>query len=253
MRNFKTLFVAVTGIFLITTLSIFAEEKPDLVTRHFTFHVSGGVDSATVRNLANTLESNYARITDDLQTTPYDPIKVNIYSAQWRYIIATGNWFASGHIEGPAILHFVEQSDSQNGSWKIALHEFTHAVVLKLLIDEAPLPFDRTVFDQKYQTFPVWLWEAVSVYEAKQFREPKSLPYLNSGSYPSLEELSDRSNGGKIYGCGYTIIEYILEKYGKEKLISLIANYGNVQKVLMVSEAEFSKGWYEFVGNKYLK
>ena len=61
-------------------------------------------------------------------TIPFDPIEVNIYSAQWRYILATGNWSASGHIEGPAKLHFVEDSESIIGNWKIALHEFTHAV-----------------------------------------------------------------------------------------------------------------------------
>ena len=240
------------GFSLDPTKFFFFDEKAQLSTKHFNFFVRGRVDTVVVRSLANALENNYARITDDLQTVPFDPITVNIYASKRRYTQATGNRFAGGHIEGPAILHFVEQSESKVGSWKIALHEFTHAVVLKLLIDVAPQPFDRTIFDNKFKSMPVWLWEAVSVYEANQFREPKSLSYLNSASYPSLSELSDRTNG-KVYGCGFTIIEFILQKYGKEKLISLLANYGGVKLVLNVSDDEFSKEWYEFVKDKYLK
>jgi hypothetical protein len=225
---------------------------PDLTTKHFTFIVTGSVDTAVVNNLAAILESNYARITGDLNTIPFDPIEVNIYSAQWRYILATGNWSASGHIEGPAKLHFVEDSESIKGNWKIALHEFTHAVFLKRLIDAAPQPFNRQEFDAKYQTLPVWLWEAVSVYEADQFRDPKTLKFLTGGTYPSLKELNDRSNG-KIYACGYTLVEFIHHRYGKEQLLQLINRYGDVQAVLGVTEEEFTREWYRFILAKYLK
>ena len=243
-------------LIFILILSLPAElvsgETPDLTTKHFTFILSGIVDTAVVNNLAAVLENNYARISGDLGTVPFAPIEVNIYSSQWRYILATGNWSASGHIEGPAKLHFVEDSESIKGNWKIALHEFTHAVFLKRLIDAAPQPFNRQEFEARYQTLPVWLWEAVSVYEAGQFREPRTLKFLSGGTYPSLMELNDRSNG-KVYACGYTIIEYILHRYGKEQFLELITRYGDVQGVLGVSEEEFGKEWYRFILAKYLK
>jgi hypothetical protein len=249
----STIFFGILLILFSTlTKCVYSQEKPLLTTKHFNFFANGNVEKEVVLSLANALETNYLRITGDLETVPYDSIAVNIYSSQWRYTLATGNWFASGHIEGPAILHFVEESTNQNGSWRSALHEFTHAVVLKLLIDASPLPFDRKTFDDKFQTMPVWLWEAVSVYEAKQFREPKSLSYLTNGTYPSLVELSDRSNG-KIYGCGFTIIEFLLHQYGKEKLIALLANYGNIKLVMKTTNEDFMKKWYEFIKIKYLK
>jgi hypothetical protein len=219
-------------------------------TPHFTFITHGSVDTAVVSALASALEGNYERITDDLQTVPFSPIEVNIYAAQWRYILATGNWFASGHIEGPAKMHFVEDSGSPDGSWKIALHEFTHAVFLKRMIDAAPLQFDRTHFDRTFQSLPVWLWEAVSVYEAGQFRDPRTLKYLNAGTHPTLAQLNDRSNG-MIYGCGYTIIEFIHHRYGKEKLLALITQNGDLRKVLNISDEEFTTEWYRFVLSKY--
>lgn len=231
---------------------LFSEDPPQLITAHFIFNVSGNVDTAVVNNLSSILESNYLRISSDLETVPFSPIEVNIYSAQWRYILATGNWSASGHIEGPAKLHFVEDSESIRGNWKIALHEFTHAVFLKRLIDAAPQPFNRQEFDARYQTLPVWLWEGVSVYEAGQFRDPKTLKFLTAGTYPSLKELNDRSNG-KIYACGYTLIEFIHYRYGKEKFIELITRYGDVPNVLNTTEEDLAKEWYRFILAKYLK
>jgi len=81
---------------------------------------------------------------------------------------------------------------------------------------------------------------------------PNHLPYLNHGTYPALSELNDRLKGGKIYSCGYTIIEYILSAYGKDQFISLLKNYGNLQKVLGVSDDQFCKDWYAFIKAKYL-
>jgi hypothetical protein len=76
---------------------------------------------------------------------------------------------------------------------------------------------------------------------------------LESEQYPRLEELNQRFKGGKIYACGYTIIEYILFKFGQNKLIKLIQNYGDLQGVFNVSDEQFCRDWYEFVKVKYLK
>ncbi|RNL75220.1 hypothetical protein ED312_21830 [Sinomicrobium pectinilyticum] len=90
------------------------------------------------------------------------------------------------------------------------------------------------------------------MYEAKQFVNPKTLTYLENGQYPSIVELNGRFKGDKIYDCGFTIIEYILAKYGQKKFIDLIENYGNLKKTFNVTEEQFCKDWYEFVKNKYL-
>jgi hypothetical protein len=177
---------------------------------------------------------------------------VNIYDQRWKYIRATGNWGGSGNIEGISKLHFMNQAWDEKDSRKIAVHEFAHTVTLKLLLDSEEQPVNSTDFDKKLSSFPIWLWEAISVYEASQFTDPKTLPYLNNGQYPTLAELNSPLKGGKIYSCGYTIIEYILSEYGQDTLISLIRNYGDLKKTLNVTESQFSASWYEFV-KKYLK
>lgn len=254
MKKIKRfLLITAALILILSSIYFIPENQNEIQTPHFNFFFSTRIDTALIIRLATILENNYARIGDDLKTEPYNPVETYIYAERWRYIKATGNWSASGNIEGVSKLHFVEQAWGENDNNKVAVHEFAHTVTLKLLLDQESPPVDSKVFDKKFSTFPVWLWEAISVYEAKQFIDPKTLPYLNHGQYPDISELNNRLKGGKIYSCGYTIIEYILAKYGQDDLIRLIQNYGDLQKTFNLADDQFCKGWYEFVKEKYLK
>ena len=245
----------VLGLLVLTLVIIFflPESRKQIKTDHFTIIFSRSIDTSKINVLASALESNYIRIGNDLKTIPSRNIEVNIYAQRWRYVKATGNWSASGNIEGISKLHFVEQAWGETDSKKVAIHEFAHTVTLKLLIENEPQPLDSKAFDNKFATFPTWLWEAISVYEAVQLIDPKTLPFLSNGSYPNILELNNRSNGGKIYKVGYTLIEYILHQFGQEKLIALIKNYGSISNVFGVTDDQFCKGWYDFVKQKYLK
>lgn len=250
MRKKLAIFLGVVLLFVV--LINIPESKDELKTQHFTFNFSRTIDRSKISDLSDALESSYLRISNELQTTPAENIETNIYAQRWRYVKATKNWGASGNIEGISKLHFIDQAWSEDDVKKIAVHEFTHTVVLKLLIDQEPQPLPKS-FDQKFATFPTWLWEGISVYEAGQFVDPQTLPYLSNTQYPNLSELNNRLKGGKIYTCGYTIVEYILSKYGRPKLIDLIKNYGDLKIVLGINEDQFCKDWHEFVKEKYLK
>jgi hypothetical protein len=245
--------ISATLILALSIIYFVPESKKEIKTQHFDFLFSSSIDTSTIIALANTLESNYERIGNDLKTQPSGNIETNIYAQRWRYVKATGNWGGSGNIEGISKLHFVEQAWGESDNKKVAVHEFAHTVTLKLLLDNETQPIDSKRFDKKFLTFPTWLWEAISVYEANQFVDPGTLPYLNNGQYPVISELNDRLKGGKIYSCGYTIIEYILTRYGQDNLIKLIENYGNLKNTFNVTDEQFCKEWYEFVKGKYLK
>jgi len=254
MKKLKKILLVISIIFLTVFIIVsIPENRKEIKTKHFTFLFSSSSDTTKIAGLADALESNYLRIGNDLKTIPADNIETNIYAQRWRYVKATKNWGGSGNIEGISKLHFVEQAWGETDSKKVAIHEFAHTVTLKLLLDHEPQPLNSKKFDKKFSTFPTWLWEGISVYEAQQFVDPKTLPYLNNGQYPTITELNNRIKGGKIYSCGYTIIEYILFKYGQENLIKLIENYGDIKTILNVTEEQFSNEWYEFVKTKYLK
>nr|WP_299385313.1 hypothetical protein [Allomuricauda sp.] len=250
----KLKYILITIALLILALSIIAiipENKKEFKTTHFNFSYSSSIDSTSMVGLSKVLEGSYLRVGNNLNTTPAELIEVNIYAQRWRYVQATGHWGASGSIEGIEKLHFMENAWLETEVSKIAVHEFVHTVVLKLLIDREPKPLDAKRFDEKFLTFPVWLWEGLSVYEAGQFYDPNTLAYFDNGSYPQISELNNRSAGQKIYTCGYTVIEYILETYGRDKLIELIASYGDLNKVLNLTEEQFSSNWHSFIKDRY--
>jgi len=102
-------------------------------------------------------------------------------------------------------------------------------------------------FEEKFANeYPQWFWEAISDYEA-------GIVNKISVKYGMRKNLTLKylSNSNQIYNVGYTIIEYIVEKWGMEKLPGLITSYVDIKNVLNVSESDFEKGWVDFVNEKY--
>ena len=249
----KPLWLSLLLLVTVAIIIIVPERRLHYNTPHFNIVYSSVIHADRVNGIAQALEDNYARISNNFKTIPSSQMEVHVYAPRWRYIQATGHWTASGSIEGISKLHFMEQPWGDSDVEKVAVHEFTHTVVLKLLLENEKQPLDVKNFEARFSKFPVWLWEAVSVYEAGQFRDPQRLSIFSNSSYPFLNELNDRSKNQSIYDVGYTITEYILHQYGKDKLIELIKKYGDLPAVLKVSDKEFTEGWYDFVKRKYFK
>jgi hypothetical protein len=234
---------------LLAPLAIAAAPAAATPTPRFVMNAVGNVPAADQQKVLAALEAGYSRVSADLKATPEQPFNVYLYSSGLRYAWATGNWGASGSAEGPAKLHLMATQPDGEKPEVVAIHEFTHSVTLQLLLDHAPQPLDVADFDRKFEKFPVWLWEAIAVYEANQFHRPNRLNFISKTSYPSLADLNNRSSG-KIYKAGYTVIEYILADHGQDGLIKLILACGDTQ-VLGKTGAEFAKSWHEFVVKKY--
>jgi len=219
-----------------------------LKSAHFNIRSRSDISPDKVKKLDKVLEDNYARVSQFLKTVPDSLIQVNIYSHQWQYDLATGNYNDVGSVEGTSNLHFILQAWDEKEIGNIAVREFTHAVTLKLLMDQEPKPFDLQKFRKKLATMPVWLTEGVGVYESNEFIDPKTVSFLKTDTAINLKELNSR----QIHQVAYTLTEYIMQKYGHDKLVELLVNYGNIPKVLGVTNEQFTKDWYAFVKQKYL-
>lgn len=171
-KSKRVLTVSAILVLALSIVYFIPEKRKEIKTPHFVFRFSSSIDTATIVKLADALENSYSRIGKNLETTPSDNIEANVYAQRWRYIKATGNWGASGNIEGISKLHFVDKAWGESDNTKVAVHEFAHAVTLKLLLDHEAQPLNPGAFDKEFSAFPAWLWEAISVYEAKQFTDP---------------------------------------------------------------------------------
>lgn len=234
------------------------QETRTIKSEHFIVSYSG-VYKSEAEKVSQHLEDNYATIRENLKDVKHDIIKVFIYGSRFKFMEATGlTEKAKGTSRGPNEFHFIYtnwfNSIFPDDPLKTALHEFTHCVQLNILIDKAKetiitqdrLTFDRE-FDKKFSAeYPRWLWESISIFEAGEVNSI-SVKYAKSKNL-TLEELN-KSN--QIYNIGYTIIEYLTKKWGKDSLPKLIASFGNIQKTLNVTPEEFEKGWIAFLDENY--
>lgn len=234
------------------------QETRTLKSEHFIISYSG-IYKSEAEKASTHLENNYAQIRGNLKDVKHDLIKVFVYGSQFKFNEATGlKENTKGTSRGPNEFHFVWtnwfNSIFPDDPLKTALHEFTHCVQLNILIDKAKetiitqdrLTFEKE-FDKKFKTeYPRWLWESISIFEAGEVNS-LSVKYAKSKNL-TLEELN-KSN--QIYNIGYTIIEYMTQKWGKDSLPKLIASFGSIEKALNIKPEEFEKGWIAFLEEKY--
>ena len=105
----------------------------------------------------------------------------------------------------------------------------------------------NAAFEKKFLSdYPQWFWEAICTYEARELNRI-SVKYGMRGN-PTLQQLN---SSNQIYNVGYTIIEYLVDKWGKDKLPEFVRSYCDFEKVLGTTETEFQSGWYKYVNENY--
>lgn len=260
----RKFFIVIIGIILVFFISkmirnfTVEQEIQILKSEHFTISYSG-IYKNDAEKISQQLENNFARVRADLKDLEHETIKVFIYGSQQKFNQATGlKGNVNGTSRGPNEFHFLWtnwfNSVFPDDPLKTAVHEFTHCVQLNILIDKAKetiITQDRRTFEKEFDKkfgaeYPRWLWESISIFEAKEVNS-LSVKYAKSKNLT----LTELNNSNQIYNIGYTIIEYVTSKWGKDVLPKLIASFGDIEKTLKVTPEEFEKGWIAFLEEKY--
>jgi hypothetical protein len=208
----------------------------DLPLEFGTAHFRLRYDTATasrIADYASALEGAWARITDDLGQNTVSRIEGRFHPSPASFTAATG-YLASGSVSGPALFHVVGVPYTP----ALPVHEFAHNVTLHL--------------NPAIANNPVWLWEAVAVYEAGQFVPPASLSYLVARQFPTLAQLNERAGPYSIYDVGHVLTRFMVERWGWSGVRTLILAHGNVTQVFGLSTADFEREWRDFVVRYYL-
>ncbi|PXY45229.1 DUF6055 domain-containing protein [Flavobacterium hydrophilum] len=260
-KKFLVLILGIIAVFFFSKMIrnfTVEQEIQTLKSEHFVISY-GGIYKSDAEKISQNLEHNYSKIRTNLKDVKHEPVKVFVYGSHQKFSLATGLiGNVNGTSRGPNEFHFVWtnwfNSVFPDDPLKTAVHEFTHCVQLNILIEKAKetiitqdrLNFDKE-FDKKFAAeYPRWFWESISIFEAGEVNS-LSVKYAKSKNL-TLEELN---HSNQIYNIGYTIIEYITQKWGKDMLPKLIASFGNIEKTLNISTQEFEKGWIAFLNEKY--
>jgi len=197
--------------------------------------------AATLRQIADALESDYPRIAADLGGTDLRVTTASVWTdaeSFYRNMEATiGRRFegATGYVSGPADLRIL---DGPRASSR-AVHEMVHCVTLRV---------NATIANN-----PRWLWETVATYENRELVDPRDLPYMRSGSYPTIAQLdADFNSGRQVYEVGYVLGDFIATRWGSDAFVRLVQANGDIERVLGIAVGDFERRWYAFLEEKYL-
>ena len=213
-------------------------------SENFNFY-SKQEDTKVLDSLSKALESNYLRLTKDMNTSFTSKIDVFIYPDLKKFHSALNLNDAPDWVVGAASKNELKMVSPLNpGSehtyeslMKAIVHELTHTVVLNFR-------------KQGLVGLPNWLNEGYAYYEAKQLSESqRELVHtqLINKTIPSWTELEKANNYqfGDIngYPISATIIEFLVKSYGLNKLKQFICEPKNIEKIYNMSKEDLEILW----------
>jgi hypothetical protein len=236
-----------------------------LATEHFTLTSSAAIDSTTLRAMLVFLEQHRNRVINDLEATTVGTIHIEIQSkpifdSTWKKLIdSVGLGFQPQGLTGSdgTIYIYGPWAESHTGKplGTVALHEFAHAVTKRSAVEHvAASGRDTLAFLASLGAIGQrtrWLSEAIALYEAGQSTDLNHFGYLIRGKYPSIETLNDPANS-QIYDIGYRLAEYVVNTWGRDALVRLVNDDGNVQAALGVTPDVLMRGWFLHIEDRYL-
>lgn len=223
----------------------------EFTSKHFNFYLKEE-DAKVLENISKILENNFLRITADMQTDFESKIDVFIYPNLSAFHSSIGYPDAPDWVVGAARKNELKMVSPLNpGSihtyeslLKAIVHELTHTVVLNFR-------------KQGLIGLPNWLNEGYAYYEAKQLTESQSEIVKNQlleDKIPSWNEFekADTAEFGDIngYPISATIIEFLVESYGLDKLKQFIIEPQNVEKIYNISKEGLENLWLKHLGKR---
>lgn len=213
---------------------------PRARTAHFDLH-AGMASDDTMAAIASGLEARYGRVVRDLETGEVARIRVEVWKDEASFFTEMERYFgrrysATGYVTGPSVVRVLAVPQVVRN----ATHEMSHAISLRV--------------NPTFGNQPRWLWESVALFENDELVDPRSLPYLVQGRYPTLSELDADPNASRqVYEVGYLIGEFVVARAGRDGLLRLIRANGDVTSVGFASSAAFEEAWKAFVRARYFE
>lgn len=199
------------------------------------------VPQAVLQDVAAALERELPRFEADLQAPGPRPFSAHVYQDEAAWAAEALRFFGrrldtSGYVAGPDELRVRAVAQVARN----ATHELAHCVSLRL--------------NPTFGNNPRWLWESVALYENGELVDPRTLDYMVAGRPPSLAELdADVTASRRVYEVGFTIGEFVVERFGRDALVRLIRANGDTTTVLALSPGAFVDAWSGFVRDRYLR
>jgi len=217
-------------------------------SQHFAFYSTNG-DIEVLDSLAITLENSYSRITNRLGVQIEKKINVKVFPDIKSFHVAINypdapDWVV-GSSNGDELMMVSPLNPGSIHTYKslmqVIIHEFVHIAV----------SYARG--DKGWTALPRWLSEGYAQYEAGQINEhirktvKSSLTDKTPPTWAQLDTASvmefGKMNG---YGLSATIVEFLIETYGIDKLVLLIKKPENIEIIYGLPKNLLEEQWIQY-------
>ncbi|MDD5496147.1 MAG: tetratricopeptide repeat protein [Candidatus Omnitrophica bacterium] len=225
-----------------------SEKRSELSHFELRYDKSLGVDEALVNE---TLEDAYTRVGNDLGYFPPSKTKIFFYPEyRFREIFKLPE-VVRAFYDGSIRMPYPEGGIAADELARYIYHEYVHAVVSAKTNNNCPSWFNEGM--------AVWeeLKDDDTVARTVMSGLPKDVPV----SFRSLEGAFGKSqdeNTRYYYVLAYTVVKYIVDRWGIEGLREILARMGKGQHLMnaiddqfLISEKEFEKDWTDYVRKNY--
>lgn len=218
-------------------------------SQHFVFY-STHSDIEVLDSLAITLENNFSRITNRLGIQIDEKINVKVFPNVKTFHVAINYPDAPDWVVGSSNGYELMMVSPLNpGSvhtyaslMQVVVHEFVHIAV----------SYARG--DKGWTTLPRWLSDGYAQYEAGQINEHTRRSVKSSileKAPPTWTQLNTASamEFGNMNGYEFsaTIVEFLIVKYGIDKLVLLIKEPENIETIYGLSKDTLEKQWIQYI------
>lgn len=199
------------------------------------------------QDLFKKLQDNVEQLNKKYKHVPSSKITIEIYPDLPTFHQAMGehdapNWFM-GTLENNTLKIVSPLNPGPEHTYESILKSTVHLYAMWLISDINPAA-------------PKWIRQGIGGYESKQmspdFIKSSIADVIEQGRVPYFDELNnDTWDFGTMKGfqLSYSIVEFIILKYGVGNLNQLIRNLDGFQEVFHCSETELYEQWVEYLKN----
>lgn len=241
-------------IFVCLTISNLVGQNNDSLnlekeSQHFNFYSTNG-DIKVLDSLAITLENNYSRITNHLGIQIDKKINVKVFPNIRTFHVAINypdapDWVV-GSCNGDELMMVSPLNPGSVHNYEslmqVIVHEFVHIAV----------SYARG--DKGWTTLPRWLNEGYAQYEAGQINDhirkivKSSVMAKTPPTWSQLDTVSIMEFGNMNgYGLSVTIVEFLVDTYGIDKLVLLIKEPENSEIIYGLPKYNLEKQWIQYL------
>jgi hypothetical protein len=202
-------------------------------------------NESTLFKLRDKLEGSYDRITTTLQVSFSNKTEIILYPSQSAAGFSgfTAGMYVEAHYHPPAgaVIMVTPSNPTANHDFnymlKVAVHEFVHVAAAEV----------NPIYP------PTYLCEGVAVYLAGQGEYVGNT--IKSNAFPATLSAIPNVSGPQAdaaYDFAYAFVEYVVHKYGNDKLVALYKNPDDLTVLgAGVTEALFMSEWKDYCKTKY--